>query len=261
MVNKKTFKILYIGAGLDIKTLLQNTETHIDILHLQNTKPNTSENKLEINSSSSLNMTRIYVCVDSLPRSSDQTEVDILYTKYKQDFAYELISICETHGFELQQAIELDTTFSSSKVGIYKRIYYYCFGYNVPDYINPELWVFTNYKTHETIRYYISTNIEVNQHELLLHDIRDSDILYINTYIPSCVLFDIYHKKHRKLVCTEATSFQLNSITKNSILKILNYNINFFKSYIRLFADKTYTIFDSFNDIKHIAPNTPNASI
>ena len=231
MVNRKTLNILYIGAGLDIAGVLNYVNTNINMLN-----------------DNYVCKVRVYICIDTLPRSPQQTSSQIQYKQYKTNFTDDLIKVCEEHNFELREAIQLDNTYGL-RVSCYKQMYYSCCGYEKPEYINPELWIFTNYKTNETIKYYISTNIEVNQDEQMVRDIRNSHILYINKHIPSEVLFQLYNRKTRKIVATAETSFQINKVTKGSILKILNYNINFFHRYI-LVTESDSRIFNDFNDFK-----------
>ena len=234
MGNHKTLRTLYIGAGLDIKNTIEYIRKNIAILN-----------------NNYVCKEPIYICIDSLPRSIHQTSTTINYSHYNNTFTDELLKICEELGFELKEAIELDNTYAKHNLSCFKNLYYNCCGHLCPPYINPQLWIFKNYKTNETIRYYISTNIETtNISELLIRDIRDSDILYINKYIPSSILFELYNRKSRKIVATYDTVFQINRITKESILKILNYNINFYKTYILIAPDKTNRIFQDFNDFK-----------
>jgi len=234
MGNHKTLRTLYIGAGLDIKNTIEYIRKNIAIL---NDHYVCKEN--------------IYICVDSLPRTIHQNSKKINYSHYLHTFTDDLIKICEDLGFELKEAIELDSTYAQYELSCIKYIYYSCCGNICPEYINPQLWIFKNYRTNETIRYYISTSIEIHsEHELLVRDIRDSDILYINKYIPSSILFELYNRKSRKIVSTHNTVFQINKTTKDSILKILNYNINFFKTYILIAPDNTNRIFNDFNDFK-----------
>lgn len=231
MVNRKNLNILYIGAGLDIKNILDYTNKNINILN-----------------DNYVCKERTYICVDSLPRTIHQTTRTINYKEYVSEFTDELIKICEERGFELKEALELDNTFVSN-ISILKYLYYSCVGYKAPRYINPELWIFTNHRTNETIRYYISTNIEINQHELLVRDIRNSNILYVNTYLPSSILFELFNRKPRKIVTTHTTCLQINKTNQNSILKVLNHNINFFYRYILVLGDKN-KIYNDFNDFK-----------
>ena len=232
MVNRKIIRILYIGAGLDVKNILDYVNKNINVLN-----------------DNFVCKQREYICVDSLPRSPNQTLQSISYKNYVNNFTDNLIKICEERGFELKEAIQLDDTYRQNTLSLTKKCYYSFCGHIIPTHINPELWIFTNYKTNETIRYYISTNVDVNQHELLVRDIRNSNILYINKYIPSCVLFELYNRKQRKIVATCDTNFQVNKTNKDSILKVLNYNINFFNKYILLMPDK-YRIYNDFNDFK-----------
>ena len=232
MGNHKTLNLLYIGAGLDIKNMLTYVNKHISILNDNYACKD-----------------RVYICVDSLPRTPIQNDTSINYGKYKKDFTDELIKMCEESGFELREAISLDTKYVYNAMSCLKKVCYSCCGYTTPAYINPELWIFTNYKTNETIKYYLSTNIEVNQHELLLNDIRKSNVLYIHKHLPSSVLFSLYNRKPRKIVATYETCFQVNKTTKGSILKVLNYNINFFYRYILVLPDKN-KIYNDFNDFK-----------
>jgi hypothetical protein len=234
MGTHKTLRILYIGGGLDIKTTVEYVRKNINILN-----DNYVCNE------------RIYICVDSLPRTPNQTSSTIDYSQYTVTFTHNLIKICEELGFELKEAIELDNNYAENRVGFAKKLYYKCRGYICPEYINPQLWIFKNYKTNETIRYYISTNIETTkENELLVKDIRESNILYIHKYIPSSVLFELYNKKARKIVATYDTVFQVNKTTKDSILKVLNYNINFYRKYILITPDKTNRLYNDFNDFK-----------
>ena len=87
MVNRKTLNVLYIGAGLDIKRILNYVNTNINTLN-----------------DNYVCKERVYICIDNLPRSPQQTSTRIQYKHYKKNFTDDLIKVCEENDFELREA-------------------------------------------------------------------------------------------------------------------------------------------------------------
>ena len=156
-------KVIYLGVGC-----------HIDpVVHL----PNVNE----------------FVFIDIQPCSEFDNKS---FNKdfYKTNFYDELIQKCTILGFDLQLIKELDNKYYKKIFTIKQKIYYfYCYK-KTPKFINPTLLVFTNNKTKQILKYYISTNILYNMNELLLDDIRESDALIMSGYNPHTKLLNYFDK-------------------------------------------------------------------
>ena len=138
------------------------------------------------------------------------------------------MTVTNDYGFYLSNIFILDETYYKKILNI-KKIVYYSF-FQLPPNINPELYVFINEETKQEIKYYISTNVEYNINYSLLCDIRDSDALILNEYIPNIKLFD-YIDKMKILIGYFNTYFSSDNnyidILSNKFIKyylINNYN-------------------------------------
>ena len=74
---------------------------------------------------------------------------------------------------------------------------------------NPGMLIFTNNKTSQIEKYYISTNVKLNMCERLEADIRESWGLIIAGYHPNKIILD-YISKPIKLYCYTGTCYYLN---------------------------------------------------
>lgn len=146
-----------------------------------------------------------FVFVDNQPRSKS----DRYYYSdrdYNDKFIEQLINITKDYGFELSKIFILDEEYYKKILNV-KKTFWYTF-FTLPLNINPELYIFENKETNQIIKYYISTNIEHNMNYSLLCDIKKSDTLILNEYIPSIQLFD-YFNKMRILIGYIKTNFSL----------------------------------------------------
>ena len=75
---------------------------------------------------------------------------------YKEKFIYNLVTYCGDCGFTLDSVSTTDKNYYKKIMTCNQRIYYLFNKF--PKYINPTLLAFTNQKTGQTIKYYISTN-------------------------------------------------------------------------------------------------------
>lgn len=173
-------QMLYIGAG-----------THIDpVKHFPKTKT--------------------FIFIDTQPRS----EFDCCYPKfykkfYKPYFLYELETICDANGFMLEEFLCLDKNY-------YKKIiswkwYYSSWFFKIPDYINPILLVFRNNKTQQTLKYYISTNINFNINEKLINDIKTSDGIIVCGYLPHADILNYFDSPKMFFGYTN-TNYEINEV-------------------------------------------------
>jgi len=190
-------KILYFGASLNIQTVRDF--------------PNVKK----------------FIFIDNQPRSKS----DRYYFSdrdYNNKFIDQLMIVTNDYGFYLSNIFILDETYHKKILNIKKMVYYSFF--QLPSNINPELYVFINDETKQEIKYYISTNVEYNMNYSLLCDIRDSDALILNEYIPNIKLFD-YIDKMKILIGYFNTYFSSDNnyidILSNKFIKyylINNYN-------------------------------------
>jgi len=184
-------QILYVGAG-----------NHIDCV---NHFPNTKE----------------FVFIDTQPRSEfDSTTFYRPF--YRKFFFEELIEECNYHGFRLLDTREIDKTYHSHLFTWAQRLYYsVCM--RLP-YVNPTLLTLINDRTGQTIRYYISTNIEYNLTEELTQDIMDSDALIVSGYVPHKSLYRYFGiNRPKTFIGYSNTSFEiLDREDEDTILDVLH---------------------------------------
>jgi hypothetical protein len=166
MINKPVKyadKILYVGAGLHIKSTTHFPET------------------------------KTFVFVDSQPRS----EFDSFYPKfhkmfYKSDFVNNLIEKCKSYGFILESCEILDTDYYKKIIN--KKWYYTSWFYKIPQYINPTLLVFVNKNTLQKINYYVSCNVRFNMNKQIQYDIATSDGIIVAGYHPESDILQYFVK-------------------------------------------------------------------
>ncbi len=140
-------KALYIGTGLDISPI--QYLTHI----------------------------KEFVFVDSLPRTSSESE-DLTLTE-SNGFVDKFKQYVVNFGFELVSEKEL-IKYVQSKYTITQSIYYRFNKNKIPKYINPTLLHFVNVKTNQKIKYYVSTRFPNNLTNELIEDIKSCDSMIIN---------------------------------------------------------------------------------
>lgn len=235
MLNIK--KILYIGSG-----------THIDPV---NHFPLTSE----------------FVFIDTLPRSDEDLPKVFNKNKYNIYFIDKLIQDCQDNNFKLKQIIELDKNYINKILSIKQKINHI---FNPFKYITPTLFIFINHLSGQTIKYYVSTNIEHNMNSEIMKDIEDSDALIISKYSPPTKLLDYFIKPKIFIGYSNINyNINLNDIFDNkkrdSIIYIMNTNKTeitsnyFYKFYLVIYSNgvkldcKNYDEFiDTYNYTKHI---------
>ncbi len=133
-----------------------------------------------------------FIFIDTQPRSKwDDKSYDSKF--YKRDFYDDLIHKCICFGFQLMNEYILDPNYYKSILTIKQRVYY-SFYSTLPHHINPTLLVFFNEKTRQTIKYYISTNIQYNMCATLQKDIEDADALIVSGYHPHIKLLEYFTK-------------------------------------------------------------------
>jgi len=167
MQSKSLDKILYIGAGLHLVSIQHFPDTHE------------------------------FVFVDTLPRN-DFNDVD----KYNSDmynftFINKLNDTFVANGFECISNITLNSHYYRRIMKISTALIY-TFSRD-PRYINPTLLVYTNKKTNQIVKYYISTNFRVNMCEQLSNDIITSDALIVSRFSPDMDLLNYFSNSSPKI--------------------------------------------------------------
>jgi len=165
-------KILYIGTGL-----------HLEPLH-------------------DFKETQDFVFIDTQPRSEfDNYTKYFNYAFYKKNFVRNVITLAKDLGFHLEMQYVLDPNYCY-KLFTWKQYLYYCFN-KLPEYINPTLLYFVNKNTKQTLRYYVSTNLDAiitnkfknyykDEKHPLKKDIQSSDGLIVSGYHPHRKLFEYF---------------------------------------------------------------------
>ena len=213
-------KILYIGTGLHVEPVLDF--------------PNTKE----------------FIFIDTLPRN--EWDNDMPFTKIRKEFAdtlYDKLENFPSHigKFRLKDIITLDNLYHTKILTKVQQLYYKYFT-KLPKFINPTLLVFTNSITNQTIKYYISTNIEYNMTSMLMDDITTSDALIVSGHIPTINLLG-YLINPIKFIGYSDTSFQSNDNT--TIIDVLKNTDNkiFTEYYYVNYKNGVYKKYDNFTSI------------
>ena len=145
-------KILCVGFGENI-----NIITHL---------PNTNE----------------FIFMDTLPRGEKYKHKKFIYSNYKERFVNNLLNQFSNCGFYLDYSSCTNKLYYKNIMSWKQRIYAFIKG--IPNNINPTLLVFSNDRTKQVIKYYISTNINHNITANLFRDINTCDGIVISDHDP-----------------------------------------------------------------------------
>jgi len=161
--------------------------------------------------------TKDFIFIDTQPRSEfDDKSFHLEF--YKPHFVLRLFDVCNSYGFELIKTVELNSNYYKQIFTVYQRLYYLY--HPIPQYINPTLLVFINKKTQQTIKYYISTNIEYNMDISLAKSLSEYDSLIVSGFIPNKYLFSFFNQPKTFIGYTK-TKYNIDNddeIGKNSIM-------------------------------------------
>jgi hypothetical protein len=195
-MTEYTKKLLYVGAG-----------THIEpVKHFPKTK--------------------LFIFIDTQPRSEfDTYNPKFCKEFYRPHFLYELETTCEIYGFKLE-------SFSCIDKDYYKQIipwrwYYSSWFFKIPNYVNPFLLVFKNYKTQQTLKYYISTNIKFNINPQIIKDIETSDGIMVSGYLPDIDILKYFGSSkiffgYTKSCYDDTNKTEFNEKYNNNIIHFLH---------------------------------------
>lgn len=203
-------KILYIGTGLHIEP----------VLHFPFAKE--------------------FIFVDILPRNNIEIN-KFNENSYDNIFINKLIDKCAENNFKLKKTEEKDSKYINNILTISQKIKYF---FNKPDYLNPTLLIFKNHITDQIIKYYISTDIEININDELKYDIEDSDGFILSGYSPTTKILDYFIQPKIFFGYSNINySIDINDIfdnnKRNSIIYLLYTNK---KEIIMNYFDKFYVI-------------------
>jgi hypothetical protein len=143
-----------------------------------------------------------FVFIDVQPRS----EFDPL-PGYKEKFYDNLIQTCSIYGFTLFATIVLNKLKTVTKL---------C------PHINPTLLEFSNASTGQTLKYYISTNIEYDMCPILQRDIASADAMIFSGYFPSKKVLEFIDIHALTFYCYTWTGYFNSDSVKDKILDTLH---------------------------------------
>lgn len=177
-------KLLYIGSGLHFEP----------VIHFA--------------------LTKEFVFVDTLPRSEFDGLIrdgsEFIEYFYRDKFVLRLKEKLENMGFKLINEIQLNNKYHEEILPIAKRTRYWDKNFlSKFPHANPHLLVFSNDKTQQTLKYYISTNILKNMCDELQKDIGESSGLIICGYHPDKIILE-YISKPISLICYSGTCYYLD---------------------------------------------------
>jgi hypothetical protein len=178
-------KIMYLGAGL-----------HLDPLdHFKTANE--------------------FVFVDTLPRSEFDREGIFYEDCFCHDFVNDLIKKCSKKGFILLLDEMLDEQYFIKIMSWYQRWIFLNKVKQTFPYICPTRLTFYNNETNQTLKYYVSTNIDFNSPiNSLSTDLSTCDGLIVSGFHPPmCLLYFIYTPL--KLFGYSGTVFKLSKEEEN----------------------------------------------
>lgn len=159
-----------------------------------------------------------FILIDTQPRS-EHDSIEFNPDFYRHLFVNSLLSAGIEQDIVLTNIRELDNK------------YYLNCDHKLP-FLNPTLLTFTNTKTKQIIKYYISTNIRYNMNEILINDIHQSEALIVSGHYPDIILYDyLDEKKPIQFIGYSKTCFSLDidEMTDNIYCKL--HNNNYFDKY------------------------------
>jgi hypothetical protein len=192
-------KILYVGCG-----------THLEVLlHFQDTKE--------------------FVFIDTQPLS--EYDATIYYKPfYRPNFINIVLSKLRKLNFMIQSVTNLDKKYYK-KIFTLKQKLYYLF-YRKPEYINPSLLTFYNIHTKQTIKYYVSTDIDNTNISELHNDIKSCDTLLVSGYFPS-INYLKYFTTPIKFIGYSNTCYNIDKDnSENNIIQYFYRNKDLIQQYI-----------------------------
>jgi hypothetical protein len=201
-------KILYIGCG-----------THLEVVsHFQNTKE--------------------FVFVDIQPLS--EFDATIYYKPfYRKHFINIILSKLRKFGFMIQSVNNLDKNYYKKIFTLKQRIYYLF--YTKPAYVNPSLLTFYNTKTKQTIKYYVSTDIDYTNISELHNDIKTCDTLLVSDYFPSLKYLK-YFTRPIKFIGYSNSCYYIDNSDENNIIQYFHRNKDLIQQYILDFYAFDYNL-------------------
>lgn len=116
-----------------------------------------------------------FIFVDTQPRSEHDAQI-FNPDFYRDTFVDAILAAAMKMDIILIDSHVIDSTYPSDE-------------YTLP-FMNPTLLTFVHTHTHQTVRYYISTNIRYNMNRWLIDDIKQSDALIVSGYFPDIVLYN-----------------------------------------------------------------------
>lgn len=159
-----------------------------------------------------------FILIDTQPRS-EHDSIEFNPDFYRHLFVNLLLSAGIEQDIVLTNICELDNK------------YYLNCEHKLP-FLNPTLLTFTNTKTKQIIKYYISTNIRYNMNDILINDIHQSEALIVSGHYPDIILYDyLDEKKPIQFIGYSKTCFSLDidEMTDNIYCKL--HNNNYFDKY------------------------------
>lgn len=121
-----------------------------------------------------------FIYVDLQPRG-EHDKLPYKETSYKHNFITELTKKCYHFGYELLDDYHIDDEYVYALLKGKQQHNWE----NTFPYINPHVFIFKNKYTHQTLKYYISTNFLYNMNPELRNDMCSADGLILSGYFPN----------------------------------------------------------------------------
>jgi hypothetical protein len=163
-----------------------------------------------------------FVFVDTLPRSEFDRKGKFSDENYRFTFVDNLIVNCFAKGFHLIDQEELDSNYFTRIMTLAQRIKYFNRVKQTFPYICPNRLTFYNVETGQTLKYYVSTNLEHNMPiPSLENDLQNCDKWIVSGHHPTSCLTD-YTFIPSVMYGYSKTSFALDSRDDPSALDSLD---------------------------------------
>ena len=181
--------------------------------------------------------TKEFIFIDTQPRSEFDNK-SYYHGFYRQNFYDDLIHKCICFGFKLKLVDILDRNYYKSIFSIKQQLYYSLYSI-LPNHINPTMLEFYNENTKQTIKYYISTNIQYTMTPSLQKDIEEADALVVSGYHPNIKLLK-YFTVPKIFIGYSNTCYDIDkdktSVENDTIISLLNqsYQSEYFNKYLAI---------------------------
>ena len=177
--------------------------------------------------------TKEFIFIDSQPiYEGRRSKFDRSF--YRWNFINKIKSKAETYGFELKSEKVIDGRIFWSSLNWKQKIYFGLFPCRIPPYVNPTILKFENESRNQSIKYYISTPLPLqnslnpsrqdlhneNSFHELIYDIKTSDGMIISGHFTYSSIFNYFPKKPITFIGYSGTCYDISAYDEEDEDKI-----------------------------------------